>query len=44
MPPLPAIKAAMRHLTILGALDVPNRDELPALIDKNDNHIRKDPT
>jgi hypothetical protein len=32
MPPKDAIKAAMRHLTVLGALDVPKREDLPALI------------
>lgn len=43
MPPKDAIKAAMRHLTVLGALDVPNREDLPAIIDKA-GHLTRDPT
>ena len=44
MPPADAIKAAMRHLTILGALDVPRRQELPTLIEKGSGVLRRDPT
>lgn len=44
MPPLDGIKAAMRHLTILGALTVPIRTDLPPLIDKGISLLRRDPT
>lgn len=44
MPPPDAIKAAMRHLTMLGGLDVPKRSDLPGLIGKESVRMTKDPT
>ena len=47
MPEMAPIKAALRHLTILGALDVTDRRQIDALLSvkmSGDDDLRSDPT
>lgn len=37
MPPIPALISSLRHLTILGALDVEKRENLDKLLDQKIN-------
>lgn len=41
VPPLSALKAALRHLTILGALEVEKRSDLDKVLDMK---LVRDPT